>query len=204
MSFFFILDTCVIAYRYNYQGINLWDCIYNYIDPVAGIMTFFTTLVIFYIQAKKTWEENLEKHLSIDYIYVDEYSNEAIICQIVDAYLSDEADIRAWSQSLGSQIMGNLDFDMNWDADKPLIKKENGTYFKKYKISIYLTRNPFETKNVSEAKENIPNDMGVAFCRFEKPKFENPTTKFLAKKFKHSEVIYQEHLPYITWKRKNI
>lgn len=135
---------------------NLMQQLWDWIDPVAGIMTFFTTLVIFGMQAYKNWEQSLEKRLNINYWYSGNNDSRTPVAKVLGAYLSGENDIRAWAQQLGRQMMGNLDFDMNWDDDTPpkILKMNKGKFFKQYEIDVYLTSNPFESddhkKNVNE------------------------------------------------------
>jgi len=122
---------------------NFWAVL----DPVAGIMTFFITLIILFIQAKTNWENGLEKKLDITYMYILPVdASEISLVQVHGAYLSGESDVRPWAQSLGSQIMGNMDFDMNWDDPKPAITydTENKAFYKRYEVIMYLSSNPFE------------------------------------------------------------
>ncbi len=116
---------------------------WEWIDPVAGIMTFITTLAIFWFQARKNWEDSLEKMLTVEYIYTGG-ENELLIAKIENAYLAGESDVRQWAQSLGQQIMGNLDFDMNWDElpQKINYHHKEAKFFKYYEVKLYLTTDP--------------------------------------------------------------
>ena len=159
-------------YRYSYQGLNFWDCFFHYIDPVASIMTFITTLIIFYIQAKIRWENSIEKRLSVKYIYVGVSGTENhIVAEVIDAYLPGESDVRAWAQSLGQQMMGFLDFDMHWDENPPKVvyHPRLKNYIKAYSISVYLTSDPrigtklkeFSMKKFKYSEVQIPADMPI-------------------------------------------
>jgi hypothetical protein len=133
---------------------NFWAVI----DPVAGIMTFFITLIILFIQAKTNWENGLEKRLSIIYMFIDPMNKvEVPLVNIENAYLSGDADIRPWAQSLGGQIMGNMDFDMNWDDPKPTIIYDTKMreFYKKYEVIMYLTSNPLDTEKGKETFQNF-------------------------------------------------
>lgn len=157
---------------------NFWAVL----DPVAGIMTFFITLIILFIQAKTNWENGLEKRLSIKYAFIDpKEKSEVPLVIIENAYLSGDADIRPWAQSLGGQIMGSMDFDMNWDDPKPFIEFDSNQkqYFKKYQVTLYLATNPLQTiDGIDKAK------------------------KFLTRSFKHSRVAGDTDNPPIIWSRK--
>ena len=180
-QFFLIIGGLLLLmfiYKYSFQGVNVWDCFYHYIDPVASIMTFITTLVIFYIQAKQKWENSIEKRLSVRYVYVGESGNDSqIIAEIIDAYLPGESDVRAWAQSLGQQMMGFLDFDMHWDEEPPVIKyhEKMNNYIKAYSISVYLTTNPTDNETM---------------------------TKFKKKKFKHSNICISPDGTSLKWTEK--
>jgi len=172
----------IIVFRHNIDPcLSYSDNFWAVLDPVAGIMTFFITLIILFIQAKTNWENGLEKRLSITYMFIDPMNKvEVPLVKIENAYLSGDADIRPWAQSLGGQIMGNMDFDMNWDDPKPEIQFDSATreYFKKYQVTMYLASNPFLT------------DKGI-----------ESVTKFLNRSLKHSKVTGDlNHLP-ISWIR---
>lgn len=157
-----------------------WQDLWHWLDPVAGIMTFITTLFIFGMQAYKNWETSLEKRLNINYWSSGENDSRKPVVKVLGAYLSGENDIRAWAQQLGRQMMGNLDFDMNWDDDTPpkILKMNKGKFFKQYEIDVYLTSNPFESE---EHKKKVD--------------------EFIKRKFRHSRVMGDlENLP-IIWER---
>ncbi len=149
---------------------NLWE----WIDPIAGIMSFLITLVILYNQAYERWEDNLEKRLTVEYKYQDN-----TIAMVENAYLAGESDIRQWAQQLGSQMMGgHLDFDMNWDEPKPTIDRDGNDWYKFYKVEMYLTSNPFDEK----ARED-------------------KIDSFTKRPFKHSEVFKKDGQ--LNWRRKS-
>lgn len=189
---FILLGTIVFLmwmYFYKIGKISLdttfkdsFETFWQWLDPVAGIMTFLTTLTIFWFQAKQKWEDSLEKMLTVEYIYTGG-KNEKIIAIVENAYLSGESDIRQWAQSLGGQIMGNLDFDMNWDEEKEKIVFHENKYFKSHNIKLYLTSDPKEIENDNKKGKMVMEE-------------------FLKRKFKYSTVEGNiDHFP-IIWKRK--
>lgn len=175
-----LLALLLLFYFYKWYGGNtIADKLWEYIDPVAGIMTFVTTLAIFYVQGYQRWEDTLEKRLSVSY-FAPKKGNFMEIARVEKAYLAGDGDIRAWAQSLGGQIMGNLDFDLNWDEEKIQTLQENKKWYKHYQLKIYLTTNPFESNN---------------------EKAERFKAEF--KHFHHSEVIGDiNNLP-IVWRKKS-
>lgn len=171
-----------LIYLPEFTGNDISKTIYDWIDPVAGIMTFITTLVIFGMQAYKNWEQSLEKRLNINYWYSGENDSRTPVAKVLGAYLSGENDIRAWAQQLGRQMLGDLDFDMNWDDDTPprILKMNKGKFFKQYEIDVYLTTNPLESE---KHKKNVD--------------------EFIKRKFWHSIIkIDSDNWP-IIWKRIN-
>lgn len=131
-----------------------------WIDPVAGIMTFITTLVIFCMQAYKAWEDKLEKQLYIDYYYVNEEMQDVHVASIMGAYLAGESDIRQWAISLGGQMFGTIKFDMNWNDElPPSVIRHGNKYFKKYIIRMYLTELP--------VKCTLPSSENLKFSKVE-------------------------------------
>lgn len=157
---------------------------WEWIDPVAGIMTFVTTLVIFGFQARKNWEDSLEKMLNVEYIYTGG-ETEIVIAKIENAYLAGESDVRQWAQSLGQQIMGNLDFDMNWDElpRKINFHQNENKYIKYYEVKLYLTTDP----------RTILNDERKGLKVIE---------AFLERKFKYSKIEGNMNQLPIKWIRK--
>ena len=154
---------------------NLW----NVLDPISGILTFIISMIILYVQSRNNWENNLEKRLNANYVLVDEAQNMPLLI-VEQAYLSSEADIRQWAQQLGRQVMDDINFDMNWDDPEPEIRLDNETnrYYKLYKITVYLTSNPFnEEKGATKLKE------------------------FLDKRFKYSKVDGNASMLPIRWVR---
>ena len=71
------------------------------VDPIVAIGTAIIALLLWFFQSKKNWEESLPKKLTVHFIYNGK-------CQLscYEAYLSGTADIRMWSQQIGSQMIG--------------------------------------------------------------------------------------------------
>lgn len=190
-----IIVLCLIYYdRYNAEN-HLQERIWNLLDPVSGQSTFIITLVLLINQIYQRWEDSLEKMLDVDYVFADGSKDGIIIAQVRGAYLAGETDVRAWSQAMGNQMMGNLDFDMNWDDPRPKVKRDSsGIYVKYYTIRIFLTDHPFreakdgdserKLKQLKEAKSNIQD--------------------FLKRKFQYSSVQGDLDILPIKWVRSKI
>lgn len=126
------------GYLYRTTG-EVEDYLWSVVDPVAGIMTFITTLVIFYLQARQQWLDSLEKRLDVDYVYQG-----VLIGEIRGAYLSGESDIRAWSQSLGAQLFAQrfLFFDFVIEESNEVVFTAEKSFINQYSAIIYLTKDP--------------------------------------------------------------
>jgi hypothetical protein len=169
----------ISLYMYQWDGDNLQEKFWSVLDPVTTLLTFITTLAIFYIQAYNNWENSLEKSLTISY-YIDEDGTTKEILRIVNAYLSGESDIRQWAQSLGGQVFGLLSLDIAWDESPPKINQTGTEYFKAYEVALYLPVNPL---NNPEVRAKI-------------------LPSFLERKLTHSLVRGDaDHLP-IIWERR--
>jgi hypothetical protein len=193
----------LIFYRYKFDGINLQDKLYNYLDPIASLMAFITTLFIFIMQAKQKWENSIEKRLTVKYIFVGvdgDISDDAEIAHVIDAYLPSESDARAWAQSLGQQMMGFLDFDMHWDEKTPKIEFNTklGKFVKRYFLQVYLTTDPRVVQVTKKEKETDEEKKKEQKLPIPNDKFEN----FKNKKFRHSEIIPNANNNSITWQEK--
>ena len=128
--------------------------IWESVDPVAGISAFILSFIILYNQAYARWEESLEKQLTVHF---REMENNQEIAVIERAYLSGESDIRPWAQQLGSQIFGNMKFDMNWDETPPGIisdfNKGETAFTKVYEITIYIHHEDSQTDKIKKFVE---------------------------------------------------
>lgn len=180
-----LILSLLIVYWNRLEGeINWDDKLWELIDPVSAISTFIITLFLLYNQTRQRWEDKLEKLLDVDYICANGNEKGKEIAKVIGAYLAGESDVRAWAQSLGAQIMGNLNFDMNWDDPRPvIIRGQDGVFYKKYHVIIYLTDCPFDTDENYDAKR----------C----------AERFIKRKFQYSSIEGSpDNLP-IIWERKD-
>lgn len=85
------------------HDISLWS---DVIDPLITIITVSTALLVYYNNSKTDWENNLEKRLTVHFELDEKY-----IMTCHEAYLSNESDIRAWGQTIGSQMTKKTSLD---------------------------------------------------------------------------------------------
>jgi|GEM_PF-1661459 len=127
-----------------------------YVDPIVAIITAVTALIIGFSQSKKNWEESLPKRLTVHFMYNGK-------CQLscYEAYLSGTADIRMWSQQIGSQMIGQgmLSFFPYIDSKPPQIEKSHEIHqgmqsedIMLYQVTFYLRNNNFDKRHDIEDK----------------------------------------------------
>jgi len=128
------------------------DAFWNWIDPVAGIVAFFISMVVLYNQARERWENSLEKRLTVSFVNAGDNKE---LARVEHAYLSGESDIRQWAQQLGFQIFGDKhQLDMNWDDQSPLrIVREacgdHASFIKLYEVTLYVYFDAIPTEKLA-------------------------------------------------------
>lgn len=132
-------------------------CFYDpIVDPIVAIGTAIIALLLWFFQSKKNWEESLPKKLTVHFMYNGK-------CQLscYEAYLSGAADIRMWSQQIGSQMIGQgmLSFYPYIDSKLPRITKsheiQDGSPTEDivlYEVTFYLRNNNFDKRHDIEDK----------------------------------------------------
>lgn len=102
----FVILITLLIYYVSYALLN-WDTydsdpVFRFLDPLLGIFTAILALSIWYNEMVERWENSLPKRLNVHFIF----KNQEVIF-IKNAYLSSEADIRAWGQHLGGSLVKN-------------------------------------------------------------------------------------------------
>ncbi len=138
----------VISNQCDFGEMNQDNWWIKWFDPVIGLSTFIVAIVIWLMNTAKYWEDSLDKKLSVVY----KESGGRTVIQIENAFLAHEGDIRQWGQTLGRQAVGkgkdgrDIYFDINSNIvlEKPVVVKNNSTYFKHYSVLFMLTKLPPE------------------------------------------------------------
>ncbi len=87
----FILSIVILSHSTNWINAGFAP----YIDPIIGIGTFATAIIIAY----RGWKDKIPKKLTVHFKYEGKY-----IFTCHKAYLSGEGDIRPWGQQIGRQM----------------------------------------------------------------------------------------------------
>ena len=152
-----------------FQELSWWA---DWIDPIIGLGIFIVTLLIGAIQLIEDWEDNLEKRLTVFFIYGE---NPVMICE--NAFLSSESDVRALGQQIGSQMAGTRDlkfrpFNIRYSAPKAQ-KGEYGGFFLFYQVKFYLN----DIKNITQLEQQFNTN-----CKYWKVMDDGKLTMNLEKK----------------------
>lgn len=140
MLYFFAILILFIALRYfttqHAQNIEIgtWT---NVIDPIITLLTVSITLLVYFSNAKRDWENQLPKKLTVHFIHQDKY-----VMSCIHASLTGESDIRQYGQQIGSQIASDkpneaarLKFFPYMTIRKQIINQE----YYEYTLIIYLS-----------------------------------------------------------------
>lgn len=165
------------AFKFGLEGESFPDRFWEFFEPVSGILTLLVTLFILYMQAYKNWEEACEKRVTVRYVYSTDAFKTREVARIENAYLGNSDDIRAWSQSLGRQLLGQLDFDMDWGEIKEKINYREGKWYKEYYTTIYLVSNPWDEEEMEKLRKK-------------------------KEEFQRSEIIIDTEEQHALWRRK--
>jgi len=108
---------------------------WSFLEPVIGVATLAVAAGIWIGERKQDYVESLPKQLTVVFLYPPDPPTNArhrvaMVCE--RAYLAGESDIRAWSQQLGGQMVGNqqLSFSpfiavepgrLDWDAGQAVL-----------------------------------------------------------------------------------
>ncbi len=130
-----------------FEGLNWWN---NLLDPLIGVAVLTVTIGIWMFKVRNEWEDDLEHRLTVSYIFEDK---EVMRCE--HAVLSHEADIRAWAQHIGSQMVDKgtyrLKLEPFFKKTNPRIEKDtNNKRFKHHYFQLFLYELPENLKGLSE------------------------------------------------------
>ncbi|MCA9750446.1 MAG: hypothetical protein KC414_15150 [Romboutsia sp.] len=122
--------------------IGVWT---NIIDPLVTLLTVSITIIVYLTNARKNWEDNLEKRLTVHFMYKDKY-----MMSCIQAFLTGTGDIRQWGQQIGRQMNGgkNLDFFPYMTLSDSIDDTYN---YKDYILTVYL-------ENINTLKSEIINN----------------------------------------------
>lgn len=127
----------------NYK-IDQWS---NIIDPIVTLITVSTALLVYFSNSKKDWENSLEKRLTVHFEW-----NGKFLMTCHEAYLSNESDIRAWGQTIGSQMTKNTSLKFypfiseNKKSNNIFYDEKINQEYKLYEVTFHLINIDEQTK----------------------------------------------------------
>ena len=123
------------------EGHTAW---WTYVEPIIGILTLSLATIIWVGQIDDRWKNSLPKELTVLFTF-----NDKALIRCERAYLASEADIRAWAQQLGRQIVAeqagkseDLVFYPDIRQEPSLVKFLDGGYVMSYSVVYKLRRLP--------------------------------------------------------------
>lgn len=125
--------TGVLVYLFNGNAFaTQWE---SWLEAFVTSLILFMAVFIWYNEKKQDWENSLSKKLNITYMLGQE-----VYCQVINAPLASEGDIRAWAISIGGTILNervHIDFS-GFKISKPQIDYKNNNNV--YGVTVYLKR----------------------------------------------------------------
>ncbi|MBV6443388.1 MAG: hypothetical protein EPGJADBJ_05127 [Saprospiraceae bacterium] len=134
-----IVLTVIVALLYQPNLGDFWD---KSVGTISSIATFFIAIFLWLNDLSRDWKDSLEKRLFVDFNYRDLTGIQKPAMKCVGAFLSGEADIRAWGQQIGKQMNDQkiLDFKpvpIQRDG-LPIFDETEKCFFKPYYLTILL------------------------------------------------------------------
>lgn len=119
-------------------GLKWWT---EWLDPFIGVGVFLIAFNVWLSELRQEWSEQLEKRLTVLFYFENK---ELFRCE--EAFLSNEGDIRSWSQQIGRQMANGqlLMFEPFIDVAPLSIEFDytKKAYFRHYKTKIFLIEKP--------------------------------------------------------------
>lgn len=150
-------------------------------EAITGLITFLIALFVWFIQINREWKDSLGKRLTVQF----EFKNK-LVMKCEEAFLSGEADIRAWGQQLGQQMAlgAFLKFDPYIRIEQSKKIRYNSywdEYFVLYTATFYLTELPSWSKPNPTPEEKAEQAQWLENAKAEKclewiPKYSDDGT----------------------------
>ncbi len=150
--------------------VSIWNKPFHeqaqWLDPLFGLMTLLFALFLWWTAVKKEYaqirENNkamLAKRLTLRFIY-----GGRVVLECKEAMLTDPADIRAWSQQVGSQMVGgrNLDFYPFIKIDEPDLLTDSKTGKQFWHYTAVFTLKSLPRSSEKPTPEQIEADTKLA------------------------------------------
>jgi len=158
---------CVCYKKYNLSFQEQWD---NWLEAYATLSIILVSIAIWYNEKRENWIDSLPKKLNIIY-KIKNINVWETFCEIHNAPLSHEGDIRNWGQSIGQTILNEqarISFS-GFFIEGPVLDKTKNLMIST--LTVYL-KTPIS--NISKDTKIGFDDMGF-FNEFERQP-DTPTT----------------------------
>jgi hypothetical protein len=172
LLFFFVLDPP----KLNIGLKTNWDF---WLSAYIAMATLLFAVFIWYNDKRMTWRSTLPKKLNINYLH-----NNKCFCEVINAPLTGESDIRNWGQSIGQTILNGftrINFS-GFKISKPVL--DYNRLFLVYQLDVYLHS---KIEGINDGEVFNFNDDGNLI---QKPSVEKETHELLKQQLK----LYTEAL----------
>jgi hypothetical protein len=163
-----IILYCVGYFKYNLSFQGQWG---NWLEAYATGSIILVSVAIWYNEKRENWIDSLPKKLNIIYRIKNKNDGWETFCEIQNAPLSHEGDIRNWGQSIGQTILNEqarISFS-GFFIEGPVLDKTKNHMIST--LTVYL-KTPIS--NISKDTKIEFDDMGF-FNEFERQP-DTPTT----------------------------
>jgi len=121
---------------------NLGDFWEKSVGTISSIATFFIAISLWFNDLSRDWKDSLEKRLFVYFNFINVAGEVQSAMKCMGAYLSGEADIRAWSQQIGRQMNEQKNLDFNpipiQREGEPAWDEAEQCFFKPFLVTILL------------------------------------------------------------------
>lgn len=151
----------------------------QWLDPLFGLMTMVFALFLWWTSVKREHSQIDEqskamfaKRLTLKFIFSGK-----VVLECKEAMLTDAGDIRAWSQQVGSQMVGgrNLDFYPFIKIEEPLLQADPKTdrQFWHYTAVFTLKSLPKPTEKPTEYQTVVDSKLATGQCLYWTPVYDH-------------------------------
>jgi hypothetical protein len=155
----------------------------QWLDPLFGLMTLVFAMFLWWTAVKKEYSQleqdsktMLAKRLTLRFVYGGK-----VVLECKEAMLTDAADIRAWSQQVGSQMVGgrNLDFFPFVRIEEPVFRTDTAGSGKSYWLytAVFTLKNfPKKANEPTQEQNEVDQKLASGQCLYWTPVYHSNGT----------------------------
>lgn len=111
-------------------------------EPLISFATLIVAVSFFVIEKRENWQGSLPKFMNVRFLNAE--NPQEVWLREDNVYLTGEADIRAWGQSIGQLLNNNerLHFKRKIAISSVVEKDDKGKSHKMYSVDFFLSKKP--------------------------------------------------------------